>query len=214
MRGSGRAHRGTWVALRIVDADVLEEARERSANQVFSRHAETIPMPIGSAALRKLSADEESSLTATIPRPAARCFELFCDIRRVPEWLPIIRSAQVRERDARGRAREVAFLARLEGATIGYTLIYSYDERDLAVSWRTIGGSAIDVAGRVQFGPLGERAALISYRAVLALRPWLPPWADPVFAAHPESAVVSEFRDFVLRTEAPGAAPPVPLQMR
>src|SRR5688572_6382182 len=65
-------------------------------------------------------------LTVALPRPADQCYELFCNVERIPEWLQVVRSTIVRRKDRLGRPREVSFLARLQRATIGYTLSYAY----------------------------------------------------------------------------------------
>src|SRR5262245_12816997 len=82
-----------------------------------------------------------------LSRPADPCFELFCDVERTPEWLAVVRSAVVTARDTRGRASQVAFLARLEHATIGYTCRYRYHARDRRVAWTTPESSRITVRG-------------------------------------------------------------------
>ena len=57
-------------------------------------------------------------ISVSLPRNARDCHRLFCDVARTPDWLRVVRSALVTERDASGRARRVAFLARLAHATI------------------------------------------------------------------------------------------------
>lgn len=73
----------------------------------------------------------EIPLTTAIKRPARLCYELFCEASRIPEWVTVVRSAHVNERNHRGRPLNVTFLAQLERATVGYRLHYEYRERDL-----------------------------------------------------------------------------------
>ncbi|HKA88882.1 MAG TPA: hypothetical protein VKE22_14535 [Haliangiales bacterium] len=137
-------------------------------------------------------------ISVSLPRNAADCYRLFCDIGRTPDWLRVVRSAMVTERDAEGRPRRVAFLARLRRATIGYTLHYRYRARDLRVAWGTPIRSKIRVHGFAQFAPLGDASCLMTYGLELDKR-GLPPWGDSHFEAHAPSAVAADFRDFVLR---------------
>jgi uncharacterized membrane protein len=137
-------------------------------------------------------------LSIALARPADPCFDLFCDVTRIPEWLAVVRSTVVTSRDARGRASEVAFLARLEHATIGYTCRYRYHSRDRRTAWSTPDSSRITISGFAQFEPLGEKACMMTYGLTLDL-PGLPEWSDPFFAGHAASATLSDFRDFVSR---------------
>jgi hypothetical protein len=136
-------------------------------------------------------------LSVALPRDPDLCFELFCDIDRIPEWLAVVRTAQATMRDPEGRAREVAFLGRLEHATIGYSCRYRYGTR--RVQWSTSPGATLRVEGYAAFSPLGDKACLMTY-ALETHFGSLPPWADPTYASHPASASLGDFRDFVLRT--------------
>ena len=100
-------------------------------------------------------ADNDSELVVTIPRSARACYELFADVERLPEWLPIIKSAAVRQRDEHERAIEVAYMATHDRSTVGYRLRYIYSERDLSMSWSTVAGSSIQISGSVQFTAMG-----------------------------------------------------------
>ncbi len=144
----------------------------------------------------------EARLSTALPRRADDCYDLFIDVERIPEWLTIVRSAVITGRDAHDRARDVAFLARLERATIGYTCHYRYESGRRRVDWATSPESAICVAGYAEFAPLGERACLMTYALDLQLgnAGALPGWSDPMFEGHAASASLSDFRDFVMRS--------------
>lgn len=127
-------------------------------------------------------ADNDSELVVTIPRSARACYELFADVERLPEWLPIIKSAAVRQRDEHERAIEVAYMATHDRSTVGYRLRYIYSERDLSMSWLTVAGSSIQISGSVQFTPMGEKACLMRYhvRRRLQRHRWHgPDWSWP-----------------------------------
>jgi ribosome-associated toxin RatA of RatAB toxin-antitoxin module len=172
------------------------------------RISDVLPLP-----LRLSLADDEDvvlpdttenasrRLTTTLPRPARACYELFCDVSRVPAWLSVVRSAQVVRRDAEERPLEVAFLARLEGATVGYTCRYVYAADRLRVGFATSARARIRVAGFAEFEPLGDTACLVSYALELGLGASgaLPAWGDPLLENHATSTSLGDFRDYVLR---------------
>jgi len=158
-------------------------------------------------------AETESELVVTILRSARACYELFADVERLPEWLPIIRSARVRQRDEHERAIEVAYMATLDRATVGYRLRYLYSERDLSMSWCTVPESNFHISGAVQFRPLGDKACLMRYH-VTADFSAIGGFGDIRFDRQQASAVIAEFRDFMQRTtpawpesSAPAQAP-------
>jgi ribosome-associated toxin RatA of RatAB toxin-antitoxin module len=139
-------------------------------------------------------------LSTALPRAADDCYALFCDVERIPAWLTVVRSAVVTRRDALERAADVAFLARLERATVGYTCSYEYQPAHRRVVWSTREDASIRVAGFAQFAPLGARACLMTYALDLDLgSSGLPTWSDPLFEGHAASASLSDFRDYVLR---------------
>jgi len=139
-------------------------------------------------------------LSTSLPIPASRAYEAFCDADAIPRWLAVVQSVRVLARTDAGRARRAAFVGRLQHGTIGYTLFYRYSEQDRAVSWGTDPGSQTLIAGRAQFVPLGERATLMQYQLALDLSgDALRPWADPFFGGHATSVVMNDFREYVLR---------------
>ncbi|HWM86581.1 MAG TPA: SRPBCC family protein [Kofleriaceae bacterium] len=139
-------------------------------------------------------------LSTSLPLDAAVAFEAFCDAEAIPRWLSVVQSVRVLSRTQSGRPQRVAFVGRLQNATIGYTLFYRYSEAERAVSWGTEPGSMTLVAGRAQFIPLGERATLMQYQLALELPAGaLPPWEDPLFSGHATSVVMNDFREYVIR---------------
>jgi uncharacterized membrane protein len=141
-------------------------------------------------------------LTTTLPVSAQRAFELFCDLRRAPEWVSVVRSVQILAEDSRGYATRVAFLAVLERATIGYTLSYRPNPDKLAVSWESEPGGSVIVRGRAEFSALGPKASMMHYQLQLDVPVGtLPAWGDPFFDGHAASAVLGDFRDFVHRSK-------------
>jgi uncharacterized membrane protein len=138
-------------------------------------------------------------LSVALPRPADDCYALFSEIERTPEWLRILRSAVVTQRDQRRRATAVAFQASLERATIGYTCFYRYHASERRVYWSTANGASIKITGFAQFQSLTTEACMMTYGVDLDLGDqYLPAWADPVFARNAASATMNDFRDWVV----------------
>lgn len=140
------------------------------------------------------------TVASTLPISAEKAYDVFCDIEALPNWVSIVKSISVLEWTSSGRAKRAAFLSRLKGASIGYTLTYDYDEDDLTARWHTKRGSATNVRGRVRFTPLGDKACLMEYKLLLELpRGALPSWDDPIYDHNAASAVVNEFREYIHR---------------
>ncbi len=156
-------------------------------------------MPAIAVALPPAPADQEDWITTTLPVSASEAFARFTDLEAVPEWLPVVASVKVRARNRQGLPVVAAFLARLERATVGYSLRYHYDADGLGVFWTTPPDAGVRVVGRARFSPLGPNAALMEYQLGLD-RHGLPAWDDPFFDNHAPSAVLSHFRDYVNRT--------------
>jgi uncharacterized membrane protein len=142
----------------------------------------------------------DDSVATTLPVPAGEAFETFCDLESTPRWVSVVQSVKLLARDASGRPTRAAFIARLEGASIGYTLSYSYDEARRRIAFTTAEGSTTAVSGHAEFMPLGDRACLVQYRLSLQLpAEALPEWEDPFFSGHAASVVMNDFRDYILR---------------
>lgn len=139
-----------------------------------------------------------TTATATLPVAAGAAFAALADVGAAPEWLSVIRSARVLDRDPEGRPAKVAFVGRLRRASIGYTLTYTYDDEQLTIAWRSPEGSPTQVNGEASFVALSASACLISYTVSLELP--VGPWADDSFEDHPASAVVSWFREYLRTT--------------
>jgi uncharacterized membrane protein len=139
-----------------------------------------------------------TEVSATLPAGAGTAFEAFADIAQTPRWLSVVQSARVVRFDPTGRPLTVAFLARLERATIGYSLTYRFDPTDLAITWSTPDGASVRIAGDVRFKPLSARACLMHYRLSLEM-PFETEWSNASFGGHAAAAVASEFREHLRR---------------
>ena len=155
--------------------------------------------------LARLSTDKddpatEDSLTTTLPLSAECCFDLMCDVETTPEWLKVVRSVRVFERNRDGRPARAAFLANLRGASIGYSLQYRYWPSKLMLAWTTASSTGTQIAGRARFSALSARTCLLDYELTVLLPSGaLPPWDDPDYEERPTWATVSSFRKHVRR---------------
>jgi hypothetical protein len=139
-----------------------------------------------------------SEVSTTLPVGAGVAYEIFADVVQTPRWLPVVQSAKVLDRNAAGRPEKVAFMGKLERGSLGYTLVYRYDDASLLVSWQTPESSSVVLAGEARFLPLSPRACLMVYRLAMEL-PLSAGWSDPSYEGHPASAVVADFREHLKR---------------
>lgn len=139
-----------------------------------------------------------TEVSATLPVGAGTAYAAFADVARTPSWLSIVQSARIARTDDGGRPSVVAFLARLERATIGYSLHYRWDPARLAVTWATPEGGSVRIAGDARFTPLTARACLMHYRLAIEL-PFSADWANASFEGNAAAAVASEFREYLRR---------------
>lgn len=149
--------------------------------------------------LEELPEPSSSTLSTTLPVTAARAYDLFCDSERIPEWMAVVRSSRVICRYEDGRARRTAFIARLERASMGYTLRYDYDDQQRSVRWSTAAEASTVIAGSARFQAIGPRACMMHYDLELYSQARLPAWGDAMYNGHPASAVLSDFREFISR---------------
>jgi uncharacterized membrane protein len=135
-----------------------------------------------------------TEVSATLPVGAGTAFEAFADIAQTPRWLSVVQSARVVKKDENGRPLVVAFLARLERATIGYSLTYRWDPTDLSIAWSTPDGATVHIGGDIRFTPLSSRACLMHYRLTMEL-PFETEWSNASFGGNAAAAVASDFRE-------------------
>jgi hypothetical protein len=139
-----------------------------------------------------------SEVSTTLPVGAGVAYEIFSDVVQTPRWLPVVQSVKVLERTPAGRPEKVAFMGKLERGSLGYTLLYRYDDQSLLVSWQTADSSSVLLTGEARFLPLSARACLMVYRLAMEL-PMQVGWSDPHYEGHPASSVVADFREHLKR---------------
>jgi len=146
-----------------------------------------------------LDFDGADIITTTLPVNAQTCYELFCDVDRIPDWVSAVRSVQSLAFDDEGRPVKAAFLASVGRGSTGYTLEYRYFDQHRLVTWSTPKGTTARVAGRALFLPLGERASMMHYQLEVDWPPALG-LGRSLYDGHPASASLNDFRDYVTRT--------------
>jgi hypothetical protein len=136
-----------------------------------------------------------------LDRDPRACFEAFCAVERIPDWVARVRAVLVRARHPDGRPAEVEFVSVTpDRGEVAYTLVYAYDRRGLRVSWRPREGEHDAVAGYAAFVADGDGCAF-TY-ALEHGRGWA---LDPVdlqgAAQHNAAAFARHLADAIPRNE-------------
>jgi ribosome-associated toxin RatA of RatAB toxin-antitoxin module len=90
--------------------------------------------------------------SAEIAAPPQSCFDALTDFERLPEWQGAVRSAQVLERDARGRGTVVEYVVDARVKRVRYRLRQIYDEPN-RLGCEYLGGDFRDFSGEWRFIP-------------------------------------------------------------
>jgi carbon monoxide dehydrogenase subunit G len=111
--------------------------------------------------------------TTEIEGTPQEIIEVIADFESYPEWVDGIRSAEIRERDGRGRGKTVAYEFAAMGFTASYTLAYEYGED--RVTWTTVeaSGALRDLSGEYELEPL-DGDTRVTYRLEVDLAVSLP----------------------------------------
>lgn len=96
------------------------------------------------------------SITAFVPRPRERCWQVFVDAAKLPLWVPGLKRAQVLALE-RGLPSEIHF--EFSSSRV-YTLAYAYDLAEREVRWQPKLGKRDGVTGSVKFEVSGEGTQL------------------------------------------------------
>jgi hypothetical protein len=93
------------------------------------------------------------SASAVVSRAPDRCWRAFVDARSLTGWVPGLRRAQVILLGDDGLPAEILFEF---GASLTYTLVYTYDVAAREVRWQPRAGKRDAVAGFARFDAEGE----------------------------------------------------------
>jgi ribosome-associated toxin RatA of RatAB toxin-antitoxin module len=99
-------------------------------------------------------------------------YSVVADFDRYRDWVADLKSIDVIERDADGRALEVAFRAAAFGRSTKYALRYDYSHAPASLSWhQTWGDATTSLNGCYRFDRLDERgeSTTVTYDLEVAL---------------------------------------------
>jgi len=115
---------------------------------------------------------DEATERTTIAASPEQCYAIALDFERYPEWAADIKSVEVLERDADGRAKRVRFRAAAMGQSIRYTLEYDYSDAPRTLAWvQTEGDLTRRLDGSYVFEPTADgNATEMTYHLVAELK--------------------------------------------
>ena len=97
-------------------------------------------------------------------------YSVVVDFDRYREWVSDLKSIDVTERDADGRALEVAFRAAAFGRSTKYTLRYDYSRSPELLSWHQTRGDVTEsLNGSYAFEALDPASTRVTYNLEVAL---------------------------------------------
>lgn len=85
-----------------------------------------------------------------VAREPEVCWRAFTDASTLAAWVPGLRRARVITQDDRGMPAEILFEF---GASLTYSLVYTYDHTTREVTWQPRAGKRDAVAGFAKFEP-------------------------------------------------------------
>lgn len=143
-------------------------------------------------------AEGELSFTdVEIPRAAADCYRLLCEVSRLPEWVAGIATVRVLEAQPDGRAAVAEFVTMPNAGSMSYTLRYRYDDEAMTVHWTTADATERDVRGEAAIAALGPARCRLRYGLFTAVSGEPPAWAREALAQDTPHPVVEAFRRWV-----------------
>lgn len=91
------------------------------------------------------------TLEIFLATPPGECFERFCEVERLPQWVPGMRSAEVVWRHPSGLVAEARFRSQVGDQVEEYVLQYSYAPQTLRLVWHPVAPGRYLVRGSAQF---------------------------------------------------------------
>ena len=105
--------------------------------------------------------DTHHLVTRKIAVSAELGYQRFCQVERIPEWLPSVSIIGVERRYPDGLPEEVRFESSLGGKRFEYTLRYVYDAHHLRIAWYTRQEEPYVFQGHCQFTARGDQAYML-----------------------------------------------------
>jgi ribosome-associated toxin RatA of RatAB toxin-antitoxin module len=102
---------------------------------------------------------DQASQRAIIAASPQQLFDVVTDFDRYTDWIRDLKSVEVLERDADGRAVEVRYRAAAMGRSTSYTLRYDYSNAPRELPWRLVSGDIMRrLDGAYEFHPVDSEA--------------------------------------------------------
>jgi ribosome-associated toxin RatA of RatAB toxin-antitoxin module len=86
---------------------------------------------------------ERTEGKTTIAADPKAVMDVIADFEAYPKWAGGVKKADIKERDAQGRGKQVRFEVSLLGLSGWYELIYEYKADDAGISWTFVDGAPI-----------------------------------------------------------------------
>jgi len=100
---------------------------------------------------------DQASQRLSIAASPQRLFEVVTDFDHYTDWIRDLKSVEVIERDAEGRAVAVRYRAAAMGRSTTYTLRYDYANAPRALPWRLVEGDIMRrLDGAYEFVPVPD----------------------------------------------------------
>jgi ribosome-associated toxin RatA of RatAB toxin-antitoxin module len=113
---------------------------------------------------------DQASQRAIIAASPQSLFDVVTDFDRYTEWIRDLKSVEVLERDAEGRAVEVRYRAAAMGRSTSYTLRYDYADAPRTLPWKLVSGDIMrQLDGAYEFQPVDgepDRTDVVYHLAV------------------------------------------------
>jgi carbon monoxide dehydrogenase subunit G len=100
--------------------------------------------------------------TIEIEAARDRCFEVAADAERYPDWHPVIKSVEVLERDAEGRAATTRLVVDASVSVVTVEVGFSY-EPPVSVECRRRSGDLSEMWTRFELAELGPERTRLDY---------------------------------------------------
>lgn len=148
-----------------------------------------------------MPAGELAYADVEIERDATACYELLCDVNRLPEWVAEIATVTIVDALDDGRAAVAEFVTMPGSGSLSYRLIYSYDDDERIVRWRTADPTDRQVRGEATVLALAPERSRVRYGLYTSVSGASPFWAQQALAKDQPAAVAAAFRRWVDRQQ-------------
>jgi ribosome-associated toxin RatA of RatAB toxin-antitoxin module len=104
----------------------------------------------------------KASSTVDVDAPAARCYEIISDLEHTPDWQEAMVSAEVLEKDSKGRAALVEIKSDAKVRTVTSLIAFEY-QPETGMTWEQKKGDMKWLTGSWTLEDLGEDRTRATY---------------------------------------------------